>query len=101
MGATPLSTYQSDDVTRLDVPEATRGESTQFDVPTVIQMVEQDTKNISTPLSPTGHPGEPIDVDGFHEFPLTPEDYQTTHVDMDLLSALQRVPEGAWGMLDP
>ena len=101
VGATPLSTYQSDDVTRLDVPEATRGESTQFDVPTIIQMVEQDTKNISTPRSSTGHRGEPIDVAGFHEFPLMPEDYQTTHVDTDLLSALQRVPEGAWGMLDP
>ena len=53
------------------------------------------------PGSKSSKTSEPIDLSGFHEFPLTPEDYQTTHVGTDLLSALERVPEGAWGMLDP
>ena len=43
---------------------------------------------------------EPIDVAGFHEFPLTPEDYHIPHEDSDVLSVFQGVPKEAWGMLD-
>ena len=99
------TTYQLDDVTQLVltpliVPDATRGESTQFDVPTVIQRVEQDTEDSSRPRSPINP--SPQATEELHES-IPGSSLQNPNAmllgsrEEELMSLVNEIPIELWG----